>query len=311
MLKGEGLEFVAERLCISEASEYFYFPKYIEIETISACNAKCIMCPIHEPDFKRKGIIKDSLFNKAVSEISNYSDWINFVCLSRNGEPLLDKKLSFRIKQLKDAGVKYVTFSTNASLLDKKMGLDLIDAGLDEIRISIDGYTKETFEKIRKGLNFDVVKENTLNFINLRDQYGAKLSIHIRLVEQKENLLEIVDWKNYWLSKVLKTDTVTSKKAHSWGNKLTAYENREGKLTPPCISPFSTIEILYDGTVPLCGCDYKPSVILGDLNNSTIKEVWQSDIIEKIRAKHMIGDAYTIDICNGCRIWDPKIKSVW
>ena len=45
----------------------------------------------------------------------------------------------------------------------------------------------------------------------------------------------------------------------------------DSTLNEPCISPFSTLEILHDGTVPLCGCDYKPTVNLGNVNNNSLR----------------------------------------
>ena len=218
MLDDIRLNFVKERLRIDNGSDYVNYPKFIEIETMSGCNAKCIMCPV--PTQKRKGIIKDNLFTKIVDEISHYKDWINFVSLSRNGEPLLDKKLPSRVKQLKDAGIKYVSFSTNASLLTREKGKELLESGLDELRISIDGFSKNTFETVRKGLDYEQVKMNALNFIKMRNDAGIKPSIQIRFVEQEENKHEIKEWTNFWSSVISKNDVVASKKMHSWGNQI-------------------------------------------------------------------------------------------
>ena len=105
---------------------------------------------------------------------------------------------------------------------------ELIDAGLDEIRFSIDGFTKETFEKIRKDANFDKIIENCLRFIKIRDKHGKnKPQIQIRLVEQKENAHEVKDWKNYWLQKLKSTDVVASKKMHSWSNELDGLKKKK------------------------------------------------------------------------------------
>jgi len=312
MKERKELEFISRRLNLKEPEEYFHFPKYIEIETIRGCNAKCIMCPLSKDDTYKKGKIDNSLFSKIVEELSEYSNWINLVCLSRNGEPLLDKGLPKRITELKNAGIKYVNFSTNASLLDEKTSISLIESGLDEIRFSIDGFTKETFEYIRKGLDYETVKNNCLRFIKLRNQFGVKPKIQVRMVEQKRNSEEIIAWKNFWTSKLKENDVVASKKMHSWGNKLESYEGENKEYKSPCISPFSTLEIFYDGVVPLCGCDYKPEFILGNLNQSSIKEVWQSPYFEEIRKIHLEGHCSEIPICAGCNIWDTEeVRTIW
>ena len=274
------------------------------------------MCPLGKSIYKAGGAISLELFDKIVSEISKYKDWIKLVCLSRNGEPLLNKNLALMVKKLKNAGIQRVNFSTNASALTEKRSHDLLKAGLDEIRFSIDGYSKETFENVRKGSNFEKVLSNCLNFISLRDKFEYKTQIQIRFVEQKKNHHELNQWRDFWLSKLKKTDVVASKKLHSWGNKI---ENGQSfkferdideNLNEPCISPFSTLEVLYDGTVPLCGCDYKPTVNLGNVQNKSLKEIWNSEKFKKIRGHHASGNRNQISICVGCEIWDNKIKSI-
>jgi len=306
------LSFITERLGLKNPSDYFIFPKYIEIETVRGCNARCIMCPLSVDDNYKKGLMTDALFKKIVDQFSEYIDFLNQVCLSRNGEPLIDKNLPEKIKILKKIGIKRVNFSTNASLLNEDMAKRLIESGLDEIRFSIEGFTKETFEAIRLGLNFDTVIENCLRFIKLRDEMNVNLQIQIRLTESEKNVGEIKQWRNFWLSKLKPTDLVASKRMHSWGNKLDTYEGENIDFQNPCISPFSTLEIFYDGVIPLCGCDYKPEYLLGNLNESTIKEIWQSNEFENYRKIHLSGERFKMPICDRCNIWETdEVRTIY
>ena len=197
--------------------------------------------------------------------------------------------------------IKYTTFSTNASLLIEKKSIKLIESGLDDIRFSIDGITKETFENIRKGLNYEQVMNNCLRFIKLRNERGIKPMIQVRMVLQKENESEEEEFKRFWLSKLSSQDIVSSKPMHNWGNQLENYEKRADELNKyssmPCISPWSTAVIHFDGKVPLCGCDYNNKIIMGDLNKQTIQEIWQSKKFEQIREKHASGERNEIYLC--------------
>ena len=75
---------------------------------------------------------------------------------------------------------------------------------------------------------------------------------------------------------------------------------------------FLSIEILYDGTVPLCGWDYKPAYNLGNVKNQSLKEIWNNDEFKKIRVLHKSGQRNLMPICVGCKIWDAeKIKTVF
>lgn len=310
----KGLDSIKKRLDLENLSESLYFPKYFEIETIRACNARCSMCTISKWKDKNNRM-SEELFDKFIDEINNYSKWIDRVCLSRDGEPLLDKNLVDRIYRLKDFGIKYTTFSTNASLLTKKRSIELIESGLDDIRFSIDGATKKTFEAIRKGLNYEQVIENCLRFIDLRNKNGKKPIIQIRMVLQKENVGEEEMFKEFWLSKTSSQDIVSSKPMHNWGNQLQDYDGAFNELEKyscvPCISPWSTIVIHFDGKVPLCGSDYNSKVIIGDFNTKSIKDIWTSENLNKIRTKHSSGKRNDIPLCRGCNVWDTDIKKIY
>lgn len=306
------LDLISQRLDIKNISQVEYFPRYLEIESYDGCNLNCVMCPLGKDIYDGGGGIPMELFDKIVEQLKDYSEWIKLVCLSRNGEPLLNKNIAKMVKKLKEAGIKRVNFSTNATALTEKRSKELLNAGLDEIRFSIDGHSKEVFEKVRKDANYEKVIKNCLNFIKFRNELDARTQVQIRFVEQEANTAEISDWKNFWLSKVKPTDIVASKKMHSWGNKLESFEGKiDEKLNKPCISPFSTLEILHDGTVPLCGCDYKPTVVLGNVKNNSLLEIWNSEKFRKIRDHHSSGNRNKINICVGCKIWDTEIKSVY
>lgn len=256
--------------------------------------------------------MKDVLFQKICEQLSPFSAWIEAVCLSRNGEPLLDKKIAVKIKKLKEINIQNVLFTTNGALLDQRRSLELIEAGLDEIRISIDGATKETFESIRKGLDFESVVENALNFIRLRNESRSKTKVQIRLVKQERNFHEVTEWLVFWQSRLGPNDRIGAKGIHSWGNSMPSEKNAKSVDNGlPCISPFSSLAILFDGTVPLCGCDYKPVYRFGNINEVSIAEIWRSQKLDAMRSVHLEGRKSEIPMCNGCKIWDLEIRNIW
>src|SRR5262249_17804672 len=147
-------------------------------------------------------------------------DWVETVCLNRDGEPTLDKRLAARVALLKAAGIRKVTFATNAQLLTPKLSSALIDAGLDDIMVSIDGVTKEVFEAIRLRLSFETVLANTLELIRIRNQRQVPLSVRIRMVIMKENEHEVRPFFEFWNARVATQDRVYAKHAHTWGNQM-------------------------------------------------------------------------------------------
>ena len=90
------------------------------------------------------------------------------------------------IKYAKDKGILEVQFNTNAMLLTEKISERLIEAGLDRIIFSLDGMTKETFENIRGGANFEKVVNNIKSFINIRNEMGGKKPcVRIQMVKME------------------------------------------------------------------------------------------------------------------------------
>ena len=311
-LEGE-LREIADRLDVKTLGETFLFPKYFEIETYRGCNARCTMCTVNEWEDSNMRI-KDGLFDKIADEMKGYANWIERVTLSRDGEPLMDKFLSLRIKKLKDSGIRYVTFSTNGSLLNEKRASELIDAGLDDIRFSVDGATKETFEAIRLRLNYEQVVGNYLKFIEMRDKGGKKPTIEVRMVVQERNKHEVDMWKEFWKPRIGHQDILYSKPMHSWGNQLKTYElHHEDEIyaEKPCISPWSTMAIHANGKVGLCGCDYHTVVPMGNLNEQSVREIWQSEPYQKARQIHESGKRNDIKICVGCNIWDLGVRKIY
>ena len=121
------------------------FPKYIEIETVNACNARCPMCTIN--DWERNyPVMKDDVWSKVSDDIIENKNLIKRVSLYRDGEPLIDKKMAARINKLNENGIKNTSIATNVSLLNEKRAVDLLEAGLGMVIFSIDSLKKDVFE---------------------------------------------------------------------------------------------------------------------------------------------------------------------
>lgn len=297
---------IARRLNVNRLEEVLYFPRYFEIETVNACNARCTMCTVNDWEKGKNVIMSEALYAKFIDEVAEYADWVETVCLNRDGEPTLDKNLPKRIKKLKDVGIRKVTFATNGQLLGPPLVHQLIDAGLDDIMVSIDGITKETFEAIRVRLNYETVLENTLNLIRSRNERQVNLTIRVRMVILERNRHELDEWLAFWHSKVSPQDRIYAKPMHTWGNQL-GVESEEmiaRYADKPCVSPFSTVIIQVDGKVPLCGVDYNVQHLMGDFSRQSIKEIWNSKAFTEVRTRHANKRRNEIDMCRGCHIWD-------
>lgn len=302
---------IAKRINLNNLEECRQFPKYLTIETCNNCNARCVMCLKGKKGTDSLQIMEDSLFERIVDNLKSYTGWIEMVCLNSDGEPLLDNNLPDRIRMLKNIGIQHINISTNGQLLTEKKIYALIESGLDDIRVSIDGYTKETFEKIRCGLNYETVVQNTKNLIRLRNEMNRKMSIRIRLVELEDNKYERREWADYWNSFINSAiDKVQIMPMHTWSGKITeeTSEKIEFYADKPCVSVFSSFTVNYNGYVQLCDSDIEQEMLMGNVMTQTIEEIWRGEHFEKIRKLHAEGERNQVKICRGCDHWSREFK---
>ena len=284
--------------------ELLAFPKYLLIETVNACNARCVMCGI---DFgkKSRGIMPDALFDKIANEIAEYRDHVEKVMLYLDGEPLLDRKLPARIAKMKAGGVKKVNIATNASLLDAERAYKIINAGLDEIYITLDSLDKATFEAIRRGLKFETVYENIVEFIGIRDRLNPDFMIRIQMILQQSNRHEAEAFAEHWTPLLQPNDQVVVQKAHNWGSTVeTMSFGDEASINKvPCIALWGTLCIHADGRVGLCCMDSDNIWPLGHVGAQSIAEIWSGSPMQRMRKKHITGRRSEFGLCNGCTVW--------
>lgn len=281
------------------------FPKYFEIETVNACNARCPMCTIEEWS-RKTPTIKDTLFQKIADELIDNRDRVKRVSLYRDGEPLLDKKLARRIATLKDGGLPEIAISTNVSLLNESRATDILNAGLDTIILSIDSLDKEIYESIRLKLVFEEVLENALRFIELRNRIRPETQIWVRMIRQKSNYDEWPAFEQYWREKLTDSDRVNYHQLHNWGDQLKNFEPVANSFEPnlPCVALWSLMVIFGNGDVPLCNVDFNNQHPIGSVATHSIAEVWRSKIANNRRALHLDGQKDKINICGNCNVWD-------
>jgi len=279
------------------------FPRYFEIETVNACNARCPMCTIDDWH-RRDGLMATPLFMKIADEIAEYADVVKRVALYRDGEPLLDKTLAAKVAWLKERSVKRVGISTNAALLTPQKSEALLQGGIDEVLLSVDSLVPSVYEAIRVGCEFEGVMDNCLQFIAQRDKMKSTCQVWVRMIRQESNKDEWPEYERFWRSKLRDTDRVDFRNLHNWGSQLVNFKPLQKVQTEkPCIALWSLMVIFANGDVPMCNVDYNNRHPLGNVRDQKIGSLWQSVEQMHRRYKHMQGERDEIDICNGCTVW--------
>ena len=275
------------------------FPLFIDIEVTSACNLKCPFCAttFRVNDIK-KGLMAFDTVKKIIDEGAENS--LYGVKFSIRGEPLLHPKIHEFVRYGKEKGLIDVYFNTNAVLLTEDVSRKLIDSGLDRLSISIEGYTKEVFEKYRVGAEFETVLSNIENMQSLKKRLGVqhpKIRVQTVMLPDIKPIFE--DYKKFWSQRA---DEVGFLDCKEMKNKKTGL-----KYLWACPQIWQRMAIWWDGTILPCNHDDDGLLALGNVADVSIKETWHSNKLSNIRNIHKKGVAHKIKACDGCYLRDSEI----
>ena len=281
------------------------FPEAFSIETVNICNAKCWFCP--QPDHIRtKGYMHFDVFKKIIDEISLNRKSVKSIALFMDGEPSLHKELIKFLKYAKEKKIKNIYLSSNMEFFNEKLINQLFENNLQStlkyVIASLDGVSETTHQKNRIGVDTKKAYENTRLLLRKRRE---NLSIYPwvfpRMLVNETNKHEEKDFYKYWKNK---SDKVLTTFMHNWGGQIDdklIHQNTENSFSSVCYFPFSQCFIQLDGSVRICCLDVNGKEIFGNLNNSSIKEIWNNNDFAALRKNLLSGDKEKLpEICREC-----------
>jgi len=275
-----------------------YIPENIYLETTNACNAKCYSCPRLKMN-RPVGFMAWDVFEKIITDLKKFRGL--YFTLHIDGEPLMDPQLFERIKYIKKniRGAK-VHFNTNANLLTEEKTRQIMESGLDSITFSIDGTTKETYEIIKTGMNFQTAIANVENFFRIKKEMNAKKPLVImQMVVSDINKHQVVDYKKTWRGKA---DKIFIKAMLNFMVQGTSIKTKElaPKQLRRCFQPVVVLPIYWDGLLGLCCWDYDHLAELGDAKTENIINLFNDEKHNQIRQAMLKMDCAEIKPCNIC-----------
>jgi MoaA/NifB/PqqE/SkfB family radical SAM enzyme len=165
-------------------------PVCVYLETTNRCNLLCTTCPRTYVELEPPADMSWDLFRRIVDQIPN----LQRAVLHGVGEPMLVKNLPKMVRYLKERGT-YVLFNTNGTLLNEKNGRALIDAGLDELRVSLDASNAKSFRAVRGKDYFARILRNVRAFRELQEREGKERPrVSAWLTGLKETIAELPDF---------------------------------------------------------------------------------------------------------------------
>jgi len=161
-------------------------PLHIQVEVTNACNLKCATCH-RDLLYPEPTMMSFENFKKVYDEI--HPENIN---VSGLGEPFLNPDIFKMIKYAKDNG-SVVNCASNFTLVSDKIE-QILESGIDQIKISVDAANRETFYRIRNGDLYDTLIDNIKAINRLKKERGfAKPVLRFNYALQQDNIDQLVD----------------------------------------------------------------------------------------------------------------------
>lgn len=260
------------------------FPTYMDIELTNHCNYHCLMCPTGTGAVKRpRGYMSEEIFDQILEEIKDKKTPLRFI---RWGEPSLHKDFFKFIKKAKDLDIM-CHINTNGTLLDEEGFKRLIDMKLDSIKFSFQGIDAKSYREMRSEDYFEQLLEKIELLYKMRGDRELPY-IHIATTvtyESPEAVAAFVERAEKIADKVsvgrTKLDHIDIEKVRlTPEDKARMEELREKESLvkvrfKSCPEVFDKLSVDWDGKVTACCTDYDNKMVVGNLADKSLQEIWQ------------------------------------
>ena len=211
---------------------------------------------------------------------------------------MINAKFIDMVNYLRDKKFYDIKINSNGSAITEKISHAILQSNINILVISCDANDPDLYSKIRVGGNFNKLLKNIelINRIRKSDYKNSKLEIRISGVyfhpDQNEN-----DFYNFWKDKV---DTVSYVKVQ---NRWDTYNNPKViDKNNPCDFLWEKLYVWWDGTTNPCDEDYLSLLSPGNVNNNSIKNIWNSKKFNDLRELHLSNNRINKKPCDRCNV---------
>ena len=172
-------------------SDVSSLPFVIFYEPTSFCNLKCPSCPTGTGMLDRpKERVDPKQFKATVDALA---DKVFVMYMYNWGEPLLHKEFSNLVKYATSKGIVVKTSSNLSIPLNDVQLKDIVESGLQQLKVGIDGATPEVHEQYRKRSDLELVHKNVRTIAEFKKQLNSatpEISVAYHVFAHNESEIE-------------------------------------------------------------------------------------------------------------------------
>lgn len=287
-------------------------PYVLLIDPSNLCNFKCKFCPTGNKELikstgRYQGLLDFDLYKKVIDDLKEFSEPIRVLRLYKEGEPLVNPNFAKMIKYAKESGfVKKIDTTSNGALLNPKLNGEIIEAGLDQINISVNGISSEQI------YYYTNTKVDFSEYVkNIRDLYENRGNCEISIKSIKENLTPDEQKRFFDIFGEISNRIVLENLSPAWPQfeftdiKMEFNSGNYGQEIierKVCPYIFYIMVLNSDGRASTCVGDWPNKLIVGDSRIQSIKEIWQGKLLNEHRINHLKGKRNLNSFCGDCQV---------
>lgn len=290
-------------------------PYSIYVFPSTYCNFKCVYCAHMFPPevIKEKyGLDRNHMsldtYRETIAQIAEFPEKIRLLSLTGQGEPLMNKNIAEMVSIAKEAGVaERIEIISNGRLLSQKMANGLIEAGLDTLRISLQGLSSQKYQDIGGvKVNFEEFHDNIRYFYQNKRNTELFVKIMDVALDPGEEALFYEKFGDcadrMYVERMLPayagveiTDSMQQVDYDRYGRQITHRK--------VCPLAFYMLGVFPEGDVEPCDTIYKP-VVLGNVHSDRLVDMWRGDRLRQFWMQHLRGERYDNPKCANCNAPD-------
>lgn len=288
-------------------------PLLVDFHISNLCNFKCNYCmnsspkEVYASSGLRRELMSWETFELALEQLKEFPQKIKQISLDGIGEPTLNKRLPDMVEALRKAEVaQTVMVITNGSQLSPELSQQLVDAGLQVLRISLQGLSAKKYMEISQAkIDWDRFYQNIKYFSQIRGDCKLKVKIADTALEEGDeekfytlfgDICDAVAVEHIYdaFSNIGKVYTIALRETE---------KNRFGldiRNIDTCWFPFTRIDLRSDGTFANC-CNS----LFGfekNIREDTILEQWNGAAMCRMRADFLRHNTKEYAACQKCHI---------
>ncbi len=264
----------------------------------NTCDFKCIYCGQHKRNPSEYKLMTMDEFGMVAEQLAAFPKPLRQVTFVSSGETLLNRRLPDMIRIVKERYIAdKVKIITNGSQLSPDYTDKLIDAGLDNIKISLQGITQEAYEKTC-GVPMDF--ERYISNISYLYEHRKNCKVHVKVID-----IALSEGENEKFYELFRDISDSMFIEHCVQEGVASDNKYFQSVTDTNICPLVFYSLFIDEHLDVFPCCMvnrdmvEPEQILGNIRDITLEKLWQTSF-RKIWNGLLTQNIETGHVCHGC-----------